>query len=275
MEDHAPRIAGISSPPAGPWLEIVRGKTSFPCRPILKDRFLVGAGSQCDLQLGGASMPMLHCLILATETEVSIEAFVPVPPLRIDGVATRSAELQGGELISIGGVDLRFHSRRAAALPTRATTLRERFDAAHLTPPESTDEAAAVPSEMMMPQLLDALEAEIQRVTGAEERQELGAMALLEAVRRAGDEGTSTTTSPDLAPLGEADTAHEFVTLPIDTEALAEREDQIREFGEVLSARATELAEIQERLAIQIDQVREKVRLIERNDDSEPLRISA
>ena len=38
---------------------------------------------------------------------------------------------------------------------------------------------------------------------------------------------------------------------------------------------ATELAEIQERLAIQIDQVREKVRLIERTDDSEPLRISA
>lgn len=274
MEDRKPHIAGVSSPPAGPWLEIVRGKTSFPCRPIRTDRFLIGAGSQCDLQLGGASMPMLHCLILATEAEVSIEAFVPVPPLRVDGIRTRSAELQGGELISIGGVDLRFHARHAMASQTRAATLRERFDAPHLSPPESTDETA-VPSEMTMPQLLDALEAEIQRVTSVEERQELGAMALLEAVRRAGDEETSTATSSDVASLGEADTAHEFVTLPIDTEALAEREDQIREFGEVLSARATELAEIQERLAIQIDQVREKVRLMERPDDSEPLRISA
>lgn len=270
MEEHKPRIAGTWSPAAGPWLEIVRGKTSFPCRPIQKDRFLIGAGSQCDLQLGGTSTPMLHCLILATETEVSIEAFVPAPSLRIDGVATRSAELLGGELISIGGVDLRFHARPATASSTRAATLRERFDAAHLSPPESADDTAD-PADMTMPQLLDALEAEIERVSASEERQELGAMALLEAVRGAGDEEVS----PEFAPLGEADTAHEFATLPIDTEALTEREEQIREFGEVLSARATELAGIQERLAIQIDQVREKVRLMERPDDSEPLRISA
>ncbi len=53
---------------------------------------------------------------------------------------------------------------------------------------------------MTMPQLLDALEAEIQRVTSVEERQELGAMALLEAVRRADDEETSTATPRRTSP---------------------------------------------------------------------------
>lgn len=264
MTEHRNRTDG--SFPPGPWLEIVRGKTKFPCRPFSTDRFLIGAGSQCDLQLGGETTPMLHSLIVVTETETTIEAFHPAPPMLVNGIPSRTANLSHGDRLQVGRVELRFHR------PSSATSAA----------PDSDDVAGGVGRElahvdpqwerqvggMPLSELIDRIEDEQRAVRSFEGRRSQGARALLEAIQNA---GVAPVPALEAAVPGHVRFLND---IQVAEEGLAERERRVREYEEALTARAGELAEVQERLAMQIDQVRERMRQIDQ-DGTEPLRISA
>src|SRR5688500_1252666 len=49
------------------WLEVRRGRTRAPRRAVRRQRFLIGAGSNCQLQLGGSDIPILHSILLVDE----------------------------------------------------------------------------------------------------------------------------------------------------------------------------------------------------------------
>lgn len=86
-----------------PVIRIARGKTQFPLRAIDHERFLVGAGSSCQLQLSAADIPMIHSVISPTSQGHRIESLSPCPELFVNGAVTREALLQPGDEFSIGG----------------------------------------------------------------------------------------------------------------------------------------------------------------------------
>ena len=55
-------------------LEICRGRTDHPLRPVQSPRFLIGSSPRCDLRLGGAEIPPLHTLIFVDGADIWVEA---------------------------------------------------------------------------------------------------------------------------------------------------------------------------------------------------------
>ncbi len=81
-------------------LVIERGRSRFPQRPIDGERFLIGGGSNCHLQLGG-QIPLLHSIILNDAGRLWIDAVVSEPPLVVNGQQVREVELNPGDVIEI------------------------------------------------------------------------------------------------------------------------------------------------------------------------------
>ncbi len=105
-----------STPVRSLWLEVRRGRTRTPRRPIRSRRFLIGAGSNCQLQLGGEGIPLLHSILLVDEDGIHIYAVVPAPELVVNGVPQQSAPLRDGDSIRIGLFEFALRVEEAAAL---------------------------------------------------------------------------------------------------------------------------------------------------------------
>ena len=91
------------------YLEIRRGKTEFPERPVYSRNFLIGSGSDCDLRLGGAGIPEAHSVLVAGADEVRIQWLADAPPLYINGELTQEAGLCEGDEIAIGRFEFIVH----------------------------------------------------------------------------------------------------------------------------------------------------------------------
>src|SRR5262249_5088028 len=88
------------------FLEITRGRTRFPRRPVPGPRFLIGAGVTCDLRLGGEAMPPLHSIITIDQEGVHVEGIAPAPTLTVNGRGVHEAQIENGDVIGIGDVEL-------------------------------------------------------------------------------------------------------------------------------------------------------------------------
>ncbi len=130
-------------------LLVERGQTRFPERPVDRDRYLIGAGSNCQLQLGG-EMPILHSIIVPEGDHLWIDAVVPNPPLIVNGNAVRESELHVGDVLEIGEFVFsvaigRVSQARALPQPSSALSANELVDAleAELKAAEEIDSARA------------------------------------------------------------------------------------------------------------------------------------
>jgi predicted component of type VI protein secretion system len=158
-----------------PWLEVRRGLTRAPRREILGRRFLIGAGSNCQLQLGGGDVPILHSILLVEEDGAHIDAVVATPQLLVNGRPQRSADLRDGDVFTIGKFEFQVH----VPLPTGALQ-----SAAGQEPPPA---AAADPGQLSATELVALIEGEEELVSQFETARRNGAAALLDAVRQVVD----------------------------------------------------------------------------------------
>src|SRR4051812_40972215 len=78
-------------------LEVCRGTTQFPRRPFPAGRFLIGAGAECDMRLGGSEMPALHSILQVDARGMTIEAVAQAPQLKLNGKVTQGARLRVGD----------------------------------------------------------------------------------------------------------------------------------------------------------------------------------
>jgi pSer/pThr/pTyr-binding forkhead associated (FHA) protein len=172
----------ISTPPSTPGettdtlltLEVTRGHTLYPHRPVTTSRYLIGSGVGCHLRLGGPDLPTLHSLIVVDGKQVLLESIAIEPPLVVNGRRVGSVALSHGDRIEIG--PFHFTARMIppqAAIPTDVQRLTE----------EPIEIAAAV-EDLSALELVDRLENELQSVDEFESRCELGAGALIESVRQ-------------------------------------------------------------------------------------------
>ncbi|MBX3444492.1 MAG: hypothetical protein KF774_18980 [Planctomyces sp.] len=205
--------------PLAAWIEVQRGRTRFPRRPLARDRFLIGAGSNCDLQLGAPGVPILHSVILATGSELRIEAVVAAPPLLVDGWAVRDAILSEGAIIDLAGVRLVVH---LGALPDADAALAGPVNVAALAAlqQQEADEARRL-RETSTSELVDRIADELARLEALAERRLAGWTALAAAAAACGppaDQGASDTTPHDavLLPL-----RHETDSSPEDVRRIA------------------------------------------------------
>jgi len=82
-------------------------------RPALHDMadagFLVGSVPGCDLRLPGASLPPVLCLITRQPAGVLLRKLAPAQPVFVNGRPVTSADLQNGDRVTLGAVDLLVH----------------------------------------------------------------------------------------------------------------------------------------------------------------------
>ncbi|SFH94120.1 FHA domain-containing protein [Planctomicrobium piriforme] len=148
---------------SGYLLVIERGRSRYPQRPIDGERFLIGAGSNCQLQLGG-QMPMLHSIIIQEDDHLWIDAVVADPPLIVNGQRIRESELRRGDVIQIA--DFTFSIDRRAV--EQAVPVAE----------------SAAPATAL--ELLKLLADELESLQQLAKGRNHGAAALLDAAVRSG-----------------------------------------------------------------------------------------
>jgi hypothetical protein len=199
---------------------VERGRTAFPDRPVHRDRFLIGAGSNCHLQLGG-DFPILHSIVIPRGDELWIDAVVPSPMLIVNGQPVRESSLKQGDVIEIGEF---------------VFTVRKKEPAESNVQPCETEEP--VPQRMSATELVEQIETELNRIDQFETSREQGAQALLQAVLHAGlptEEEEASTPGDSLHRL--------FEELEARAKQLDEREQLLQEHAQRLEQAQRQLQE--------------------------------
>lgn len=225
--------------PASPtvWVEVCRGKTSFPRRPVLGERFLIGAGSNCHLQLGGQGMPFLHSILTVQGAEITIEAFVNWPELKVNGRPLPSSAVHDNDRIAIGPFEFSVHVEQ----PQIDSDAEE--DLLSPIPLPLAAEAEEDLSRLSALQLVERLEeAELDEERLLQRRHD-GASALLDAAWHA---------RPEAAPADERAEVRLLRELNSLADELQERLVQLRERESEQTQRAAAVLAAQERLSEQL-----------------------
>ena len=177
-----------------PQLEIACGKTASPFRPILRDRFLIGAGPRCDLRFGGDDMPLLHSIMHVSAGMICIDPVSDEPQLLVNG-QPGPAELQSGDEIIIGRFRMILHCAKLAVSGQRDDVLGE--------VPVIEAEKDIDLSELSAVELVELIEREEAMVEEFESGLVAGADALLDAVGRRADSLQSAAREPAEELIGE------------------------------------------------------------------------
>ncbi|MFM8582076.1 MAG: FHA domain-containing protein [Planctomycetaceae bacterium] len=175
-------------------LEITRGRTRFPLRPVAGERFLIGAAVTCDLRLGGPLMPALHSIIHTADGCSELDAISAVPALKINGVTVDHAYLNDGDRIEIGDVEL-----------TARLVAQAEFTARGTPPRLAVPDSPATLEELSTSELLELWRQETGEIAQWESRERLAEQNLLNAVRQ---------TPPALRTPSRVDTAQPVVRGP-------------------------------------------------------------
>jgi hypothetical protein len=227
-------------------------------------RFLIGAGSNCDLQLGGTAIPILHSLIVRDAASLRIEALVPEPALRVAGRTVRETVLHEDELVEIGPFSLVVHSGLPAADDLPADLAGPLDIPSLLAQQERHVEWHEAAQSLTAAELVDRLQAEVVAVEHLERRRQAGMDALLQSVR-----ALSLPAGHD--PLELDATIMRLERLARDIEARSQR---LRESERELEERADVMRGLQDRLEREMQEF-----LLaadgEESDSLAPLRLSA
>lgn len=222
-------------------LHIERGRTDFPERPINAERFLIGAGSNCHLQLGG-EFPILHSIVIPRDEDLWIDAVVPAPLLIVNGRPVRESLLQRGDVIEIGEFVFTV-GKREPAEPNALESIDEPLPAGELTAAE----------------LVDHLEAEMSGFEELDQARELGARALLQAARAAAP--------PVDVQQEREDTIRELLL------ELQQRSEELNRRERILNDYAARLERTQQEIRDQLRAL--EARLAAESDDNAELRLTA
>lgn len=165
------------------FLEIFRGRTAFPRRPVSAGRFCIGAGDHCHLRLGGDDVPPLHSIIDTRSPDVWMETVADAPPLAVNGIIVREALLHDGDVIELGAFCFIVRKTRLAV---RAGSPELPEDVRSNDPIEGEEKTAIERRELegsSAEEIVDLIEREQELVRRFERGREFGAAVLLHAVR--------------------------------------------------------------------------------------------
>lgn len=185
----APDAEAPSSDLAAPFLvlEIRRGKTGYPNRPVCSRSFVIGSGPGSDLRLGGEGIPVAHTLLTINGNHILAQWLCESPPLIVNGKPIDEAELRDGDQIEIGRFEFTVHRILAestveeASAPASTTVRIETAALLGLLTRAKSEEPAEDLSRMSASELLEQLEAEQDSVQQFDAAIRQGEAALLHA----------------------------------------------------------------------------------------------
>ncbi|MGD9857883.1 MAG: FHA domain-containing protein [Planctomycetaceae bacterium] len=163
----------------GDWLLVRRGRTLFPVRPLTSERFLIGSGTNCHLQLGGG-LPMLHSLLVRENERWVLEAVAPEPIVFVNGTACRRQVLCVEDVIRIGEFELVLCGDDCAIAPEQDGTISRPFC-------ESAPALHEEAGNLSASELVNCLEREFRLIDCMGHTHHAGGTALLRAIQRQGD----------------------------------------------------------------------------------------
>lgn len=157
-----------SSDLAAPFLvlEIRRGKTGYPERPVCSRSFIIGSGPGSDLRLGGEGIPIAHTLLTVNGNHILAQWLCESPALLLNGQPIEEAELCDGDQIEIGRFQFIVHrilSESTVKEPSPQNSTTERIETAALLgliSQAKSEEPAADLAKKSAGELLELLEAE-------------------------------------------------------------------------------------------------------------------
>jgi len=232
------------------YLEVSRGITEYPQRPVTEGRILIGAGPQCGLRLGGDQIPLLHSILHVEGTDIWLDAVADSPSLKVNGEVLENALIDEGDRVEIGS--FQFVVRRAIHDPG-STTEDKAFSNGE------SSEADIDMDVLSASDLVDLIEAEQQMVDDFGGRRRMGADALLQAaLKRLDDDsahGDSTLDgeNPEYLPFNVQDTPAPFLQdgeQPADLvrsigspEDISDATNQLNAFATQLEQRSAQIAQ--------------------------------
>jgi hypothetical protein len=218
---------------------------------VLTERYLIGAAPSCDLCLTGADVPPMHSVIVKEGRTYRWEAMMSRPAVRHNGQVCESFTLTDGDRVSIGGVELDVHIGTLADIAGELGV-----DPAAVTVNAPVHEAPGLNELDNVPaaELVDRLERDLDWIEQFDRRRELGADALLHAVRRrmptpASDARTASTDEFQLIERLERLAAQ----LAKCTTALERRAEEIASDHRSLSATLADVLDAESRLADRLE----------------------
>jgi len=243
-------------------LDIRRGRTAFPNRPIEGPVFLIGSAEFCDLRLGGPGVPEVHSRISIERGTAQIEALADAPALKVNGQETRTSVLAETDRVEIGAFEF-LVCRRAPASdelqPVETQVLDSEDDGFDFDELQNLSAA----------ELVDRIENEQELVEEFEYRRRLGAMALMQAVHERKRELSHDAPQEDdvLLPIpaaGEGEGADNEESLSAELQQLLAQLTELSQTLEERSARLSRreagyadavslLLDAQDKLAMQIE----------------------
>ncbi|QDV53402.1 hypothetical protein Enr17x_54770 [Gimesia fumaroli] len=269
-------------------LEITKGKTKFPVRPLQEDRLTIGAGSSCGLQLAGDEMPILHTVVHLKSGEVTIEAIAPQPKLLLNGIPVQSSVVSDGDVITIGAIEFvfRLSSPQTATSVTTAPLSGSPLEtSAPFTPDKKRDHSMTNETTLKglsASELIDLIEQDFQLIEQYETRREQGAAALLSQIKHQKEEQEESLADHEQLSDEEqkgllADLEAMMEELTKFSEELQQRADQLTNREQSYEVAAASLLETQEKLASQLDRTLDHVGTIkgDQKEDEGPKRAIA
>jgi len=172
-------------------LEICRGRTKFPRRPVLADQFMIGAGRNCDLHMGGDGMPTLHSILSVSGNEIRIEAVASRPPLIVNDEVRQTASLGDGDHIQIGGIEFVVHKTPCLAADAQpadqagsSDVMVREFGSGCDADLATSDASGETPdlSELSASELVELIEQDEELIAEFDDLPESGVEGLLDAV---------------------------------------------------------------------------------------------
>lgn len=229
-------------------LKISRGQTRFPNRPVLTERYLIGAAPTCDLCLTGPGVPPLHSVIVREGRTFRWEAMMSRPALRHNGRDCESFVLHDGDVVSIGGVEFAVQIGPFSGI---AGELGVDPAAAAVNSPVHEPPGLVGTSAT---ELVDRLERDLTWIEQFDRRRQLGAEALLESARSRMAKPAAAHTA---APIEEARLMERLERLAAQlahcTAALERRVDKIATDHRALSATLSDVLDAEGRLADRLE----------------------
>lgn len=268
-------------------LEITKGKTAYPIRPLQESRLTIGAGSCCGLQLAGHDMPILHTVIQIEDRDVMIKAISPHPRLLINGTPIQESTLSVGDRVSIGSIEFVFcvSCPQSNKSISHAGLSGSPFETSvHITPDKRDHSMTKETTlkEFSASELVDLIEQDFQLIEQFESRREQGAAALLSQVHQTKEDQDeqlevqeSLSDLEQLAILTDLEGMMEELTKF--SEELHQRADLLTTREKQYEVAAATLLETQEKLASQLDRTLDHVGTIKKDqkEDGGPQRAIA
>jgi len=243
-------------------LQVERGRTEFRSRPVDVPEFLIGAAADCQLRLGGNSIPPRHSRIVVAEGTARIEILADAPPLSVNGSVVREAVLSEGDEVEIGS--FAFVIRRESPAANNAVSENPSAGANDLEAESFDPEELKGLSAL---ELVDRIEREQEMVDEFESRRQHGAAALLHAVRERMQQRTEVAKVSDDVLLPMPQHAPELADEESLSEGLQQLLVQLTELSQALEQRSERLSrreagyadavsllfDAQEKLALQLE----------------------